>query len=94
MKQYLEKDEKILVAETRGNAFISIGLTGLAGICLASLFENVGYVRPLFGTYVQFRLLALTLTNFWVFLLTAACLYLVLAGLFEKRKAKKLRAKA
>ncbi len=94
MQRWLEPKEKALVAETKGKVFLSLGLIGLAGIFLASLFENVGYVTPFFGTYVTFRLLGLTLTNIWVFLLTAACLYLVIAGLLEKRKAKKLRAEA
>ena len=63
MERWLEPKEKALVAETKGRVFLSIGLIGLAGIFLASLFENVGYVTPLFGTYVYFRLLALSLTN-------------------------------
>ena len=94
MNRFMTAEEKALVAETKGKIYLSLGLMGLAGIFMASLFENVGYVTPLFGTYVTFRLLGLTLTNIWVFLLTAACVYLVIAGLWERRKTKKLRAKA
>ena len=77
MKEELARVKK----ETAAKIYLRIGLVGLLAVMTISLFSGYGYYVSLFGHPVVFRLLALSLTNFWVLLYTLACAGLLITGI-------------
>ena len=77
MREELARAKK----ETAAKIYFRIGLVGLLAVMAISLFSGYGYYVSLFGHLVGFRLLALSLTNFWVLLYTLACAGFLITGI-------------